>query len=125
MGKKPKRLTPEVVAMLDGYAWPGNIRELENVIERAFILCGDGTIDLPHLPVELTARAASADPSLDIRRTRAILDAETIRAALDRADGHRTRAARELGIDKSTLYRLIKRLGVTPPALDGRSRPPR
>ena len=67
--------------------WPGNIRELENAIERAFILCNEGPIRIEHLPEELTARVGfgaslGADP--DVQSAHDLLDAQAIRAALGR-----------------------------------------
>ena len=110
---------PEALSLLMAYDWPGNIRELENVIERAFILCGGGDIDIGHLPAELTAFRGMAGKDTDVRSAHDILDAQAIRAALERHRGNRSAAARELGIHKTTLFRRIKKLGL---ALPGRGR---
>ncbi|MBN2465479.1 sigma 54-interacting transcriptional regulator [candidate division WOR-3 bacterium] len=121
----------EALSLLMAYDWPGNVRELENVIERAFVLCSAGQIGIEHLPVELTARAvASRHPSISlsldsastIRKARELLEAETIRKAIDKAGGNRSAAAKELGIHKTTLFRKLKQLGIDPPEQDGRSR---
>jgi PAS domain S-box-containing protein len=117
----------EALSLLMAYDWPGNVRELENVIERAFVLCASGQIGIEHLPVELTARVATASPLAprppSLVQARALLEAETIRKALDKANGNRNAAARELGIHKTTLFRKLKQLDITPPRQDGRSRP--
>jgi PAS domain S-box-containing protein len=105
----------EALSLLFAHDWPGNIRELENVIERAFILCGDGNIGIGHLPPELTAFAGPAGRRPDVRSAHEILDAQAIRAALERRGGNRTAAARELGIHKTTLFRRIKKLGISLP----------
>jgi transcriptional regulator of acetoin/glycerol metabolism len=102
--------------------WPGNIRELENAIERAFVLCSDGPIDIAHLPGELTAHGAAAGADADMRSAHDILDAQAIRAALERNAFSRLAAARELGIHKTTLFRRMKKLGISLPEQDGRAR---
>jgi PAS domain S-box-containing protein len=113
----------EALSLLMAYDWPGNIRELENVIERAFILCGDGRIETAHLPSELTARGRVTDiAETDIRSARDILYAQAIRAALERNGFNRLAAARELGIHKTTLFRRMRQLGITLPEKDGRTR---
>lgn len=114
----------EAISLLMAHDWPGNVRELENAIERAFVLCGDGPIDIRHLPTELTSRGgAAAATSSDIRAAHDSLDARAIKAALERHGQNRAAAARDLGIHRSTLHRKAKRLGFALPERDGRSRP--
>jgi transcriptional regulator with PAS, ATPase and Fis domain len=105
-------IAPEALALLMAHDWPGNIRELENVIERSFILCHDALIGIQHLPEDLTARYISRDSRAPIRTARDLWDAQVIRAALDRNGQNRLAAARELGIHKSTLFRKMKKLGL-------------
>jgi len=117
-------ISAEALSLLMAYDWPGNIRELENIIERAFILCGDGQIDMAHLSGELTAHGAALDTDTRHRRSaHDILDIQAIRAALQRNAYNRLAAARDLGIHKTTLYRRMKKLGISLPDQDGRSRP--
>ncbi|MFA6505670.1 MAG: sigma 54-interacting transcriptional regulator [Treponemataceae bacterium] len=121
--------TPEVFAAFYAYAWPGNIRELENVIERAVVLCGNKEIDASLLPGELIAPTASIDTSMStlprpaggisdgdthsaIRRQRQDAEKTAIIAALERRDFQCSKAAFELGIDNATLYRKIKTYGI-------------
>ena len=113
---------PEALSLLMAHDWPGNVRELENVIERAFILCGDGRIDLPHLPESLTGTgvARAATDGACLREVRAALDAQAIRAALERAGGNRLAAAKALGVHKTTLFRKVRALGIDLPEQDGR-----
>ena len=120
--KSVQGIAPEALSLLMAHDWPGNIRELENAIEHAFILCNAGEIGIAHLPPELTAHIRTADAVVDMRSAHDILDAQTIRAALERNDFNRLAAARELGIHKTTLFRRMKKLGISPPPRDGRNR---
>jgi PAS domain S-box-containing protein len=121
-GRAVSGITPEALSALAAHEWPGNIRELENVMERAFIICGAGPIDLAHLPPELIARGAPLRAAPDARSAHDLLDEQLIRSALRKHGESRLAAARELGIHKTTLFRRMKKLGITPPAAGGRSR---
>ena len=115
-------IAAEALSLLMAHDWPGNVRELENVIERSFIMCGGDLIGIGDLPDELTAHAVSGEAGFDARLAHDLLDAQAIRAALERVAFNRRAAARELGIHKTTLYRRMRRLGISLPARDGRSR---
>ncbi len=111
--KDIRGITAEALSLLMAHDWPGNIRELENVIERAFILTGEGLIGIGQLPEELTsAQTGAAATGPGIRDLRDMLDAQSIRSALERNGNNRLAAARELGIHKTTLFRKMKRLGI-------------
>ncbi|MCX6569885.1 MAG: sigma 54-interacting transcriptional regulator [Candidatus Aminicenantes bacterium] len=114
-------ITAEALSLLMAHDWPGNIRELENVIERAFILCNEGRIGIEHLPGELTAHGAKRGLDFHSRSAHDILDAQAIRAALERNAFNRLAAAKELGVHKTTLFRRMKKLGIALPEKDGRS----
>ena len=118
--KNIQGISAEALSLLMAYNWPGNIRELENAVERAFILCNDGDIDIMHLPGDLTAQQTVQTGDADIRSAHDILDAQAIRTALERNGFNRAATARDLGIHKTTLYRRIKKLGITLPEADGR-----
>jgi DNA-binding NtrC family response regulator len=94
------------------HRWPGNVRELENAIERAVVLARGDTITPEDLLLEdlPAASASGVGGSLQDAVDRAV--AARIRAALTDAGGQRAEAARALGIDRTTLYRLMKRLGL-------------
>lgn len=113
-GDRQVPLAPEVIEALLGYDYPGNVRELRNVIERAVILATDELIRPEHLvfegarssePVEIVA---ARETLLDRRSRR--LDAQTILSVLEQCGGHRGQAARVLGISERTLYRHVRRL---------------
>jgi PAS domain S-box-containing protein len=119
--KEVRGITSEALSLLMAHEWPGNIRELENVIERSFILCGEGDIGIGQLPEEFT-RASSLEQTAvsGMKNIHSMIDAHTIRAALERNGNNRLAAARELGIHKSTLFRKMKKLGIPLPEQDGR-----
>ena len=120
-GKDISAMDPQALSVLMRHDFPGNIRELQNIIEHAFVLCPAGMIGVQHLPGSLAGDAAAALPA---SHAGTMLEAERqmILDALRRNNGHRLAAARELGIHKSTLFRKIKSLHITPPGPDGRSR---
>lgn len=118
-------LSPGAEEMLLSHDYPGNIRELENIIEHAFILCHNGEINPDHLPASvsrLSICSSSDDGEAEtIQTARAASERDTIIKALERADYNRTAAAKQLGMHKSTLFRKIKKLNIALPLKDGRS----
>ncbi len=111
-------VSKEALARLMLHYYPGNVRELENVIEQAFVLRPQGEIQLEDLPPELREQPTNPPGGSTLES----LERSAIEEALRRASGHRSKAARELGIDPSTLYRKMRALGIEAPAEDGRSR---
>lgn len=105
-------VTDEVLALLLEYDYPGNIRELENIIEHCFVLCQDEIIETKHLPI--TFQTKKQAESSDIGRAVTLREMEKIfiTQALNRNKGNRSAAAKELGIHKSTLFRKIKTLKI-------------
>jgi PAS domain S-box-containing protein len=107
--RKIGRMSAEAIAALRKYPFPGNVRELENAIEHAFVMCHGDEIQVEHLPQHVTSQNNSnGSPRRD-----AISERESILKALERARGNKTRAALELGIHRSTLWRKIKTLGIS------------
>jgi PAS domain S-box-containing protein len=106
-GKDIAGASQEVLARLMDHDYPGNVRELENIIEQAFVLCRGGLIELRHLPVEFRPSAGVPGTPADMMSMRS-MERYMIEAALKRNSGNRQRTARELGIDPSTLYRKLK-----------------
>ncbi len=115
-------IAPAALALLLAHNFPGNVRELENIIERAFVLTHEGLIGVAHLPPGIQSdqeRPATSDSSIALQTGAA--EAVAIRQALAECHYNRLAAAKRLGIHKSTLFRKIKRLGIELPAADGRS----
>jgi DNA-binding NtrC family response regulator len=113
-------VSDEVLARLMEHDYPGNVRELENIIEQAFVLCRGGMIELSHLPPELrpTGRGGSEGQPMSLEAIEKLFITET----LQRRNGNRTLAADDLGISVSTLYRKINAYGIDTPDADGRGR---
>jgi PAS domain S-box-containing protein len=112
----------DVLDVLMRSEFPGNARELENIIEHAFVLCRSGLIELHHLPQELLENAGlPAIPSSSATSLRS-MEALHIADALRRNSGNRKATADELGIHPATLRRKIRRLAIEVPPHDGRRR---
>ncbi|MCP3901829.1 MAG: PAS domain-containing protein [Desulfobacteraceae bacterium] len=109
-GKFIQSIDKDVLQALMSYNFPGNIRELENIMEHAFVLCGEGHIKLHHLPGFLSLQPdLGSSKNNDPVKTAQI---KLITDALAKNDYNRNAAAKELGIHKSTLFRRIKKLGI-------------
>jgi DNA-binding NtrC family response regulator len=132
LGGRNLEIEPDALAAICLYSWPGNIRELRNVIERAALICGQGPIRVAHLPSTVrrtgrevrgteqgTAISVAAGPS----SSRTPVDGET---AIDADDAHllevlascggnQSRAAKELGLSRGALIRRLEKLGVVRP----------
>lgn len=120
-GRRVAGIRHEALALLMAHEFPGNIRELENVIEHAFVLCGDGPIEPAHLPSEFGSLPRPAARMGRIAGAARALEAQAIMDALKRNKFNRLAAARDLGVHKSTLFRKIKSLGLQLPDTDGRA----
>ncbi len=115
-------VSEEVMATLLDYDYPGNIRELENIIEHAFVLCRGGMVEPSHLPAILRDRPQLEPRSNGGELSLRSLEKMHITEAIRRHGGNRKAAARGLGIHPSTLFRKIKTLSIELPENDGRSR---
>ena len=111
-GKKILGLTPGAIEKMTGYGWPGNIRELRNAIEYAFVLCAGGGIDANHLPpkiagtaVECTATETGASEKYQRKK-------EALLQALRQSQGNRTQAANILGVSRVTVWKQIKKFNI-------------
>jgi PAS domain S-box-containing protein len=117
-GRKIEGMTDDALALLMRYSFPGNVRELENLIERAFILCEGPLIGVTHLPSSVLRRIDAAELAGGLQANRCHLnpiaeaEREAIVKALECHGGNRTHAAKELKIHRSTLIRKMGRLGI-------------
>jgi DNA-binding NtrC family response regulator len=142
--KQVSGLTPEALEMLNSYAWPGNVRQLENTIFRAVVLCDEEMLDVADFPqiaaaMGVTPRerkpmpmpAPASRPAPPAARPAAPygvaaadqtghmrrledMEAEIIKLAIERYSGRMSEVARRLGIGRSTLYRKLKEYGLEP-----------
>jgi transcriptional regulator with PAS, ATPase and Fis domain len=119
MGKSISGVSDDVLRCLMEYPFQGNVRELENTIEHACVLCRGRRIEVVHLPPEIRENVESAmeetapgAESLPVLRSAEI---QLIRKTLAKHEGNRLEAARELGLHKTTLWRKMKRYGISYP----------
>ncbi|MDX1384067.1 MAG: helix-turn-helix domain-containing protein, partial [Thermoanaerobaculia bacterium] len=116
-GEPGLELSPAAEERLVAHAWPGNVRELENAIERAVVLSRDESLGPDDLLLDASAgepratAAGAGDGSLQ-----EAIDSATearVRAALEQSGGRRAEAAQALGVERTTLYRLMKRFDIS------------
>ena len=115
MGKKVLGVSDKVLRLLLRYDYPGNVRELENIIEHAFVLCGEDRIGIDCLPREITEGRRGVAPSLPTEEASPFeqAEAEVINKILKKYGGDRMKAANDLGIGRTTLWRKIRKYGIT------------
>jgi transcriptional regulator with PAS, ATPase and Fis domain len=115
MGKQITGVSDPVLRLLLNHDYPGNVRELENIIEHAFVLCGSNRIDLDCLPRELTIKKEERGSSVPLEEGHPFekAEAEIVKRALEENRGNRVKTAEELSISRATLWRKIKRYGLT------------
>lgn len=121
-GKAIAGINNSAMGLLLDHNYPGNIRELENIIEHSFVLCQEGEIKAEHLPGYLSLAARTQDESAKtIHETVGLTEKEMILQVLRRNNFNRLNTAKELGIHKSTLFRKLKKYQLSLPRKDGRS----
>jgi two-component system response regulator HydG len=111
-GAPDVEVAAEAMSRLLRHGWPGNVRELENALEHALVLSRGAEIRAEHLPPEVGTGAAARSLTAVVRGS--VSEREMIAAALAASGWNRSRAARRLGIDRTTLWRKIKEHGLTP-----------
>ncbi len=114
-----KHIEPDFLAALRQYPWPGNIRELENVIRRAVLYCRDGVLTLADLPSAMrpaggnrSAQGSDRQRPLSLEERLSQVERRIIEETLQRNNYRRSETARELGISRVTLYNKMKKLGM-------------
>jgi DNA-binding NtrC family response regulator len=121
LGRGRLEITPAALAALGAYSWPGNIRELRNVLERAALLCRDRSIDVGDLrfinmgapaPAAVAPAVGAPTPRHDTTMTLEAVEVRHIMAVLEEEDGKVEAAARRLGIPRSSLYKRLRALGL-------------
>jgi two-component system, NtrC family, response regulator AtoC len=122
LGKQGAVCPPDVLKVLMSYNWPGNIRELENCIQRGLLLCEGDALETACLPDKILAKPAGGahttevpyltDDNLSIKRVSEQLEREMIRRALEKTSGNRTHAARLLEISHRSLLYKLKEYGI-------------
>jgi DNA-binding NtrC family response regulator len=114
-GKTLRGFSPDAVSALQRYSWPGNVRELENVVERAVLLGKSETIELDDLPRAVAAAGPTATDTVSGRTLKEALagpERRIILEVLESNDWNRFATAEILGINRTTLYKKMKRLGL-------------
>lgn len=113
-GKWISSVSEAAMSVLMGYSYPGNVRELENIVEHAFVLCRGDTIEPSNLPSSLAGVAGYAlmTPHSGVSNPRQAAEAEVIRQSLVRNGGNRIDVARELGMHRTTLWRKLRLYGM-------------
>ena len=121
-GGRRARLTPRALDHLQRYAWPGNIRELSNMIERALVLTRGDTLDVEHFPLAASttanpvtsASSSSTPPDLSLGLEHAVeaLESRMIRSALEQTEGNKTKASALLGISERSMWYKLKKYGL-------------
>jgi len=106
--------TNEVSAILLGYDYPGNVRELENIIEHCFVLCEGEIIEERHLPASVCPPLPSGEVRVNEATTLQQMEIAFITQALSRNKGNKAATAKDLGINKSTLFRKLKAFAIKP-----------
>ncbi len=114
LGRQVREIEPDALEALARYRWPGNVRELENVVQRALVLAKGERLTAAELPQELRPGPARPPASFPWgeRATLAEIERFWIEHTLARHGGNRTKAAAELGIDPSTLWRKLREYGL-------------
>jgi len=121
LGQRTPSVTDRALRCLQAYTWPGNVRELENVLERAAVLSGGESLDVTHLPRELTAptpakaapETAEAFPTLSLSHAIEKVERALITQVLSQTAGNKAKAARLLDISERALWYKVKKYGLS------------
>ncbi|MBI5551974.1 MAG: sigma 54-interacting transcriptional regulator [Desulfobacterales bacterium] len=106
--KRIDGVTSDVMSRFMNYGWPGNVRELEHVLEHAFVLCGERTVRLEHLPAEIRDYTGAESMPTHPKPAQKTHTAQAVLNALEKARWNKTKAALLLGVERRTIHRKIK-----------------
>jgi DNA-binding NtrC family response regulator len=114
------KIDDDALRVIEAYSWPGNVRQLINALERAKILADDTTIQLYDLPAEITRSKGYSHAQTPINGDR-LEDMERAHVVeiLNRERGNKARAARALGVNRRSLYRILEKYRITDKELTG------
>ncbi|MDF3001022.1 MAG: domain S-box [Bacillota bacterium] len=112
LGARVTGISLAAMEALREYTWPGNIRELENAIERAANYVWEGEIGMENLPSQIVASSESEDPPLSYRTSLICFEREMLQEALDKTNGNRSAAARLLHLSRSSFYDRLEKYGM-------------
>jgi two-component system nitrogen regulation response regulator NtrX len=109
---RARAIDPDVIPVLERYRWPGNIRELRNVVERMAILTPGGRITVESIPVEVRMPESPRGSAAGLQQVRDEAERERIRQALEETGWNVSAAARLLGTERTSLHKRLRALGV-------------
>jgi PAS domain S-box-containing protein len=115
MNKQIDGLSPQSLMVLEQYPFPGNVRELQNVMEHAFVCCEEHIIQFEHLPADLQRHYWEHREWTDTESLQSV-ERQAICRALDKSGWHFKEASQQLGIGRSTLWRKVRQFGIKPEA---------
>jgi len=108
-GKALKGFTSDACAAIEGHAWPGNVREMENCLKRAVIMSEENRLSAQDLGLAINEMEAAP---LNLRQVREIAERDAVNRAINRVNGNIARAAELLGVSRPTLYDMLNRFGI-------------
>jgi transcriptional regulator of acetoin/glycerol metabolism len=115
-GGEARHLSPALVRFLESHPWPGNIRELRTVLDVVRVLAGEAhELDVEHLPPDLAIGTGETEAAGEPPDPLAAMEASVVGRALDELGGNVSAAARQLGVARSTVYRMMERYGLKKP----------
>jgi len=112
MGSKVQGFTPQALAAIKKFTWPGNIRQLENKIKKALVLCDRNLLS----PEDLDLGPQAESPIMPLEKAKEEFQRRYVLEILERNNGNRTQTARDLGVDPRTIFRYLEREANAPPA---------
>ncbi|MBN2525230.1 MAG: sigma 54-interacting transcriptional regulator [Deltaproteobacteria bacterium] len=115
-------ISKDALSILMQHDFPGNVRELQNIIEHAFVLCSQGRIEPHHFPPDVLQQQSDVSQPFEGNMNLKKMERSIIQAALQKHRGNRALAAKELGVNPSTLFRKLQKQNINIPNTDGRGR---